>query len=138
MLKLAFLALVLVSETYSRLLERQVVLPDRYGAPPNDDAFGTETPLTTTTDKEVESVDETRSRKFNEKLIQKETLGGPSNEGVYYIYHPTGLLQKVTFSTKDDPKKMSFAARLKYQNVEPISGPVYTYDPNTFVFKHLQ
>lgn len=135
MLKLTFLAFVLVTETYS--LERQVVLPDRYGLP-IDDAFGTETPLTTTTDKEVENIDEARSRKLNEKLIQKGNLGGPGNEGVYYIYHPTGLLQKVTFSTKDDPKKMSFAARLKYQNVEPITGPVFTYDPNTFVFKQLQ
>ncbi|XP_060524830.1 uncharacterized protein LOC132701142 [Cylas formicarius] len=56
----------------------------------------------------------------------------------YYIYHPNGLLQKVSYSTKDDQRRMEFSAKLTYENVEPISGPVYTYDPQTYVLRQLQ
>ncbi|CAG9823777.1 unnamed protein product [Phaedon cochleariae] len=63
----------------------------------------------------------------------------PSNEqGVYYIFHPNGILQKVVFATIDDPERGQYTANLNYQNVQPIVEPVYTYDPKTFVFQRLQ
>ncbi|VEN43271.1 unnamed protein product [Callosobruchus maculatus] len=73
-----------------------------------------------------------------EKEKQKENLEAPVEEmGVYYIYHPTGLLQRVMYATKDDAKNMAFSAKLKYKNVEPVTGPIYTYDPETYVFKQV-
>ncbi|CAH1972245.1 unnamed protein product [Acanthoscelides obtectus] len=73
-----------------------------------------------------------------EQEKQKENLEAPIEEmGVYYIYHPTGLLQRVMYATKDDARNMAFSAKLKYKNVEPVSGPIYTYDPETYVFKQV-
>lgn len=59
------------------------------------------------------------------------------NQGVYYIYHPEGLLQRVSYSTKDDEKNMEYTTKLKYHNVEPIKGPIYTYDPKSFAFQRV-
>nr|CAI5832066.1 unnamed protein product [Callosobruchus analis] len=74
----------------------------------------------------------------NEQEKQKENLEAPVEEmGVYYIYHPTGLLQRVMYATKDDARNMAFSAKLKYKNVEPVTGPIYTYDPETYVFKQV-
>lgn len=70
--------------------------------------------------------------------VLKENLQEEGERGVYYIYHPTGLLQKVTYLTQDDQVNMAYSAKLKYENVEPINGPVYTYDPQSFEFKRLQ
>lgn len=117
---------------------RQQELPEFYGPPsvhpsPGEGVSTTEVPLTTT-DKDSESIDSERARKLNEKLTESMAEDG----GIYYIYHPSGLLQKVSYLTKDDAKHMLFAAKLKYENVEPVAGPVYTYDPTTFVFKKIQ
>nr|CAH7764153.1 unnamed protein product [Callosobruchus chinensis] len=57
------------------------------------------------------------------------------DQGIYYVYHPSGLLQRVVFTTADDIHNQEFSAQLQYQNVEPIAGPVYAYDPNTFVLQ---
>ncbi|XP_050312922.1 uncharacterized protein LOC126747979 [Anthonomus grandis grandis] len=70
--------------------------------------------------------------------LMRDKLMDQESRGVYYVYHPTGLLQKVSYSTENDDSKMDFAAKLKYENVEPIVGPVYTYHPKTYVFKRLQ
>lgn len=59
------------------------------------------------------------------------------DKGVYYIYHPSGALQRVVYATKDDVKNMEYSAKLRYQNVEPIRGPIYTYDPQTYVFTKI-
>lgn len=61
----------------------------------------------------------------------------PDGVRVYYIYHPSGYLQKVEYSTSDNPMQMAFRARLRYTNVEPIKGPIYTYDPKTYVFRTI-
>ncbi|KAJ8922027.1 hypothetical protein NQ315_008666 [Exocentrus adspersus] len=68
---------------------------------------------------------------------RSEKLTQGNNEGIYYIYHPNGLLQRVTYATKDDVERMAFSARLRYENVEPIREPIYTYDPETYVFKRV-
>ncbi|VEN57405.1 unnamed protein product [Callosobruchus maculatus] len=57
--------------------------------------------------------------------------------GQYYIYHPDGLLQKVRYATVDDMRNMEFSAKLRYENVNPIVGPIYTYDPETYAFSLL-
>uniref|UniRef100_A0AAR5P910 DUF4794 domain-containing protein n=1 Tax=Dendroctonus ponderosae TaxID=77166 RepID=A0AAR5P910_DENPD len=77
----------------------------------------------------------------NDEGKQKENLLEETKDAgarVYYIYHPTGLLQKVSYRTKDDQANMAYSAELKYENVEPIRSPVYTYDPETYAFKRLQ
>nr|XP_023026746.1 U1 small nuclear ribonucleoprotein C-like [Leptinotarsa decemlineata] len=107
--------------------------PPVYG-PPAKEATTTEsgtttTDLPTTTDYPVNGT----SRRF-EKL-QKED--GLSQRGVYYIYHPEGLLQRVVYSTKDDVRKMEYSAKLKYENVEPVRGPIYSYDPRSFEFQRI-
>ncbi|XP_066247523.1 uncharacterized protein [Euwallacea similis] len=132
----AMLALSVQADRFD-FFSRQELLPNKYGPPAAqplpDGALNTTETSVTTTDKDTETIDADRARKLNEKLVNRK-----GDLGVYYIYHPTGLLQKVSYSTKDDPRKMAFAARLKYENVEPIVGPVYTYDPQSYVFKRLQ
>nr|CAI5832065.1 unnamed protein product [Callosobruchus analis] len=56
----------------------------------------------------------------------------------YYIYHPHGLLQRIMYATRDDVKNMEYTAKLKYQDVEPIRGPIYTYNPDTFALSRLK
>ncbi|XP_066247729.1 uncharacterized protein [Euwallacea similis] len=71
---------------------------------------------------------------------QSERLESASEDltrGSYYIYHPSGRLQKVTYLTRNDDRKMEFSARLQYRDVEPVKGPIYTYDPQTYVFTQL-
>ncbi|XP_066248783.1 uncharacterized protein [Euwallacea similis] len=55
--------------------------------------------------------------------------------GFYYIYHPSGALQKVSYLTSTG--RNSLDVKLKYQQVEPIRGPVYTYDPQTLVLQQV-
>ncbi|ENN78515.1 hypothetical protein YQE_05016, partial [Dendroctonus ponderosae] len=119
-------------------IARQHQLSEIYGPPsvqpsPGEEVSTTEVPLSTT-DKDSESIDAERARKLNEKLTKNEA----GDVGIYYIYQPSGLLQRVSYLTKDDVKQMLFSAKLKYENVEPVAGPVYTYDPTTFVFKKIQ
>lgn len=73
------------------------------------------------------------------KSAERLSEGGSfSQQGTYYIYHPSGLLQKIVYATKNDVENMGFTARLRYQDVEPIREPIYTYDPNTFVLQPLE
>ncbi|XP_023011778.2 uncharacterized protein [Leptinotarsa decemlineata] len=96
------------------------------------DSTTTEIPITTTSnpDLDTEELGSGDDDQKNEALTNEE-------RGFYYIYHPSGLLQRVNFATNDDVKNMAFSARLKYENVEPIRGPVFTYDPVTFAFTRL-
>lgn len=89
-------------------------------------------PSVNTTNATVDSTNTTQTH--TEKL---EAFNGELSRGQYYIYHPTGLLQKVTYQTNDDSRNMAFSAQLKYTNVDPVRGPIYTYDPNTYVFSRI-
>ncbi|XP_048526068.1 uncharacterized protein LOC109535513 isoform X2 [Dendroctonus ponderosae] len=60
-----------------------------------------------------------------------------NNQGVYYIIHPSGLFQKVVYSTWDDPQYMQSSTQINNADVDPIMEPVYTYDPTTFVFQRF-
>ncbi|KAG5879882.1 hypothetical protein JTB14_037718 [Gonioctena quinquepunctata] len=92
--------------------------------------------IETTTRKGVNS--QPAAENDGEKDLHNAKLADSNAEkGNYYIYHPTGLLQEVTYSTKDDPANMAFMTSLKYKNVNPIREPIYTYDPQTFVFRKV-
>lgn len=118
--------------------------PNEYGPPPAPPASTTtETPETTTTElpTTTDNVIESEQIKSNEVeksgKIQEENPGA-TEQGVYYIYHPTGLLQRVAYTTRDDSQNMAYTAQLKYQNVDPIREPIFTYDPQTYIFRRLQ
>ncbi|KAJ8961828.1 hypothetical protein NQ318_021443 [Aromia moschata] len=107
-----------------------------YGPPPEltttteaDLSTTTEYPTTTEIPDNSTAVNNTRSGK-----LEKEDL---TEKGAYYIYHPNGVLQRVVYATKDDAKNMVYSAQLRYQNVEPINGPIYTYDPVTYDFQRI-
>ncbi|KAJ8922028.1 hypothetical protein NQ315_008668 [Exocentrus adspersus] len=110
--------------------------PLQYG-PPGEPT--TVLPETTTT--EAPTTTETNDLEGDELVSGVDGEDGEkltnAEKGVYYIYHPTGLLQRVVYATKDDAERMAFSAQLKYENVEPITGPIYTYDPETYVFRKL-
>lgn len=117
-----------------------------YGPPPSEEYGPPEEPSTTTIEPEATTTELPTTTEAN--LLEAEDLGSGdadlqsenlknTDEGVYYIYHPSGLLQRVAYATKDDVEKMAFSAKLKYENVEPIKGPIFTYDPKTYVFKRL-
>lgn len=135
---------------YGAPVVKQVNAPDlqeTLQAPPNRPAVTYGPPIvdiTTTESVTEESLITTteipeRENVTNSSLEElKENLQEEGERGVYYIYHPTGLLQKVTYLTQDDQANMAYSAKLKYENVDPINGPVYTYDPQSFEFKRLQ
>ncbi|KAK5645813.1 hypothetical protein RI129_004277 [Pyrocoelia pectoralis] len=97
--------------------------------------------------KEIPSNDETTPKtvanrpniknqeKKSEKLIEGEEQ---TDEGAYYLYHPSGALQKVSYSTFNDAQQMAYSAQLKLQNIQPISGPIYTYNPDSVVYHQFQ
>ncbi|CAG9769140.1 unnamed protein product [Ceutorhynchus assimilis] len=127
---------------------------DTLSVPPNQPAvtYGppqeeTTTVLPSTTEVEITTTESPTTTEENENpeegsgyIAQKDNYKDDSEnsqQGIYYIYHPSGLLQRVAYSTKDDLANMAYSAQLKYENVEPIRGPVYTYDPVTFSFSKL-
>lgn len=102
-----------------------------------DESTTTELPTTTGAPGNETS---NKSEQLRVKKDDTEQLRGKkddTNQGVYYIYHPEGMLQRVSYLTKGDDKNMEYTAKLKYHNVEPIKGPIYTYDPKTFAFQRL-
>lgn len=85
---------------------------------------------------------EAESEQINENNNKEKLTEGVDDsftqQGVYYIYHPSGLLQRIAYSTKSDVENMGYTAQLKYQDVEPIKDPIYTYDPNTYAVQQIQ
>ncbi|XP_060524416.1 uncharacterized protein LOC132700861 [Cylas formicarius] len=120
--------------------------PLSYGPPsdattPLPDLTTTESITEITTTEYSETKNETAAQLQKEDLRQQEQDDkaklNESEDGIYYIYHPSGLLQRVVYSTRNDAQNMAFSAKLKYENVDPISGPVYTYDAQSFAFMRL-
>ncbi|XP_060524747.1 uncharacterized protein LOC132701089 [Cylas formicarius] len=87
-----------------------------------------------------------QNRKIKSDKLQEDAdevedayeLADLNQQGVYYIYHPDGVLQKVVYATRDSLKDMEYSAEVNYRNVEPIVEPIYTYDPSTFVLQRLR
>lgn len=67
------------------------------------------------------------------------------DSGTYYVLLPDGRLQKVSYSTmpfqetvgrlQDVENKAlnGYQANVRYQDVEPIRGPIYAYNPAPLV-----
>lgn len=124
-------------DTYGPPLDSYDPPQDTYGPPQQPEATTTEVPsLTTTLLPDTLNITTTQNNTTTNSTSQSERL--QNIQGYYYIYHPTGLLQKVTYLTQNDDKDMTFSAQLKYKDVEPVKGPIYTYDPQTYVFSRLQ
>ncbi|XP_023026735.2 uncharacterized protein [Leptinotarsa decemlineata] len=120
--------------------------PPSSGEPTTTEADVTTTEQATTTEASTEATTETATEVTTEAESansldgeeQYQKLTQPAEEkGVYFIYHPSGLLQRIIYTTNDDRRNMAYTASFKYENVEPITGPVYTYDPNTFAFQRV-
>lgn len=58
------------------------------------------------------------------RLQRIESLPTEEN-GEYHVLLPNGKLQRVRFMTVAEANKLT--SRVSYQEVDPISGPVYTY-----------
>ncbi|XP_049820036.1 uncharacterized protein LOC126264784 [Aethina tumida] len=114
--------------TQTRKSARQQTPHTVYGPPQNST---TTSEVETTTEPQAEQISSVNGNVKNQKLQANQ------EQGVYYVYHPSGLLQRVEYLRKDDTENKEFLAQLKYQDVAPIREPIYTYDPNTYVFSQL-
>lgn len=60
--------------------------------------------------------------------VMKTAPQGAANQGVYYVLLPTGQLQKVQYlTTLNDAQSAAYSTQLRYENVQPIQGPIYTF-----------
>lgn len=100
--------------------------PQEYG-PPTEPNEATTTEVPTTTEGQSEIVNPSNNGTAEEKGRLSK------GQGLYYIYHPDGHLQKVVFSSKKKGK--SVTAQVKYEDVEPIRGPIFTYSPQDLVLR---
>lgn len=122
-----------------RLPEKQVgprisaAPKQKYGPP--EEPTTTEYPTTTDFPNAKRSDEAVNGRSKIAENLQESDQG---NVGVYYIYHPSGLLQRVEYNTKNDEENKEYVAQLKYKDVEPIVDPIYTYDSNTLTLKQIQ
>ncbi|KAI4458486.1 hypothetical protein MML48_7g00019505 [Holotrichia oblita] len=113
-------------------------LPERLTAP--KPVYGVPEKVETTTENDFSTTETTTvdvPPESNQKLKDREEFIQNQNMGIYYIYHPDGLLQRINYATKNDVKKMAYSAEFKYENVQPIVDPIYTYDPNTFELRQI-
>ncbi|XP_044007310.1 pro-resilin-like [Aphidius gifuensis] len=49
--------------------------------------------------------------------------------GEYYVALPDGRLQRVQYVSSQDIEAMKYFAKIRAENVEPLRGPVYAYQP---------
>lgn len=49
--------------------------------------------------------------------------------GQYYVALPDGRLQRVQYISSQDIEAMKYFAKIRAENVEPLRGPVYVYQP---------
>lgn len=56
----------------------------------------------------------------------------------YFIYHPNGLLEKVTYSPTNNLQTVAVTAPLRDGNTRIITEPIFTYDPVNFAVQRLQ
>lgn len=135
---------VVGSQPQVQVFSRQQVVPQTfYNQPqattPEPQRNGTERDLSeSTTEPQSEQVHNQRGKKNQNEKFTNGAISQPDEQGVYYLYHPTGLLQRVAYATSNDVAKMAYVAQLKYQNVDPIKDPIYTYDPETYVLQQVQ
>lgn len=49
--------------------------------------------------------------------------------GEYYIALPDGRLQRVQYISSQDIEAMKYFAKIRAENVEPLRGPIFAYQP---------
>ncbi|XP_065202758.1 uncharacterized protein LOC135833068 [Planococcus citri] len=107
----------------------------------------------TTTIADTESATTAEGATAKPEALEAETLNGFGSEqqpipdnGLYYVLLPDGRLQKVSYTTMPitetveklrqvgniavsevEKKSNGYVANVKYQDVEPINGPIYAY-----------
>lgn len=113
------------------------VAPDVSKPPAAQDPVNSEDSFGARNNQTKQDTDVRKSEKLENVDAREETPEAVKEAGSYLIYHPSGLLQRVVYSTEDDPRNMAFSAKLRYQNVKPVVEPVYTYDPQTYVFRRI-
>lgn len=123
-----------------------------YGLPPPQNTYGPPNPVygppppiygpppeeSTTTESEITTTEEPTTTEAVTQSARLQVKKDLTEKGVYYVYHPEGVLQKVAYSTKEDKANMAYSANLKYENVEPIKGPIYTYNGKTSLLTRIQ
>ncbi|XP_044583391.1 uncharacterized protein LOC123264259 isoform X2 [Cotesia glomerata] len=50
-------------------------------------------------------------------------------QGEYFIALPDGRLQRVQYVSRQDLEAMKYFAKIQAENVEPLRGPIYAYQP---------
>lgn len=56
----------------------------------------------------------------------------------YYIYHPNGVLEKITYSPNSNLQTVAVTSPIRTDNSKIIREPIYTYDPSSFLVQRLQ
>lgn len=106
--------------------------PQEYEPPPPSEAT-----FTTTTEEIPTTTTEPESETINPGPTTGRLTKG-KDRGLYYIYHPDGQLQRVVYSAKQNPRTKTYTTQLKYEDVQPIREPIFTYDPQTGALTRLQ
>lgn len=79
-------------------------------------------------DEDVEAVENTH--------VQLQPPQPNSQEGIYYVLLQNGQLQRVQYATTvNNPRNMAYSTQLRYENVQPISGPIYTFSPENQLYQ---
>ncbi|XP_034948855.1 DNA translocase FtsK [Chelonus insularis] len=102
-----------------------------YGAP----QFATES-STTTIDDEEQTTFSTATESQAEPVDSVNELDDEGNvdeqsrqAGQYFIALPDGRLQRVQYVSRQDLEAMKYFAKIRAENVEPLRGPIYAYQP---------
>ncbi|XP_008547723.1 protein piccolo [Microplitis demolitor] len=99
---------------------------NQYGTPqyPSESSTATDYDETTfpTTESQAEPVDS-----INE--LDEQGNVDEQKQGEYYIALPDGRLQRVQYVSRQDIEAMKYFAKIRAENVEPLRGPVYAYQP---------
>uniref|UniRef100_A0A182NPR7 TPR_REGION domain-containing protein n=1 Tax=Anopheles dirus TaxID=7168 RepID=A0A182NPR7_9DIPT len=106
----------------------QAVPAETYG-PPEQEEVQPEEPVTTEQPHEV--AQEESEDDYEHDAGRPVVAVANAFSGQYYILSPDNTLQRVVYSTMitdEDRQANGFSAQLKYSPVDPIRGPVYTYD----------
>ncbi|XP_044735277.1 putative mediator of RNA polymerase II transcription subunit 21 [Chrysoperla carnea] len=106
--------------------------PDnQYGPPPQQPNQVDPRQARTTTDsnEELTTLEPQAENIKSEKLKnakQVESVFKNTDRGFYYVYLPDGRLQRVVYTTSADLQNMAYTARVRYEDVDPVSAPIYS------------
>lgn len=109
----------------------------KYGPPTTTEAEITTTEIPTTTTEifgRLQDEEAASNIDAKQKVEEKPEI----DQGIYYVYQPSGLLQRISYQTENDVRNMAYMAQLRYENVDPIKEPIYYYNPETLTLQRIQ